>query len=116
MPWWIWTVLGVVAWFFLGWRPIFRSWVEDFSPMTFGMLCAGVVTSIAMSWMGPFWLIGSMGIWNRDGTDTLARVLAGESRMEKRKRRERELKAREARVARLERDLGIGQDAYEGAQ
>lgn len=41
----------------------------------------------------------------------VARALAGEGREAKRARREKELAEREEHVARLEKDLGIGQDA-----
>lgn len=114
MPWWVWTLLGIVFWFFVGWRPVFREWAKDFSPMDFGDLCMGVLVAIVGSVMGPFMLVGSMDIWRRGGGDSIGRVLAGESRADKRKRRERELQEREARVARLERQLGIGNDAAEG--
>jgi hypothetical protein len=109
MSWVAWLGLGAgVLVFLASWRAVCRAEIEyEQEEITTGDLAALLLISLTLVWLGPFFVIARMSFWQRPA-DSVARVIAGESRAQKRERRERELRDRERRVAELERELGIG--------
>jgi len=124
MPWWLWLAWSVPlgAWF---WRVTFRAmvdrdrgrdWDSEIREIVDRPLDAETVVMNAFTAtllflvLGPGLLIHSAFIAATRTTDwdRTAALLGGESRAQKRRRREREMAAREARVREAERDLGIG--------
>lgn len=112
MPWWAWVLIGLVA----GvpcWRATFR-WATEEEPVNDGAYLATLVgiTTFLFVGMGPCLLLRAcvMMLWARRDAEPVARALGGESRDQKRRRREREFAAREAAIRQAERELGIGGD------
>jgi hypothetical protein len=114
MPWWAWLagslVLGI--WF---WRVTFRTLIatDIFGPASKEIGLTGVdfmlaaVFSTLIFPAAPLLLFFVAVKHLVGGWGDLARVMGGETRAQKRERKEAELAEREEKVARMERELGI---------
>lgn len=110
----VWAVGGILMF-----RPIFRGLASSVEPYdsgtwnwedaTFVLAFTVVICSVFWPLAAGFFLLRRL-MAPRDPTLFVRRV-GGESPAGKRERREKELAEREEHVARLERELGIGQDA-----
>jgi hypothetical protein len=108
-------LLIYLASFLVVWRPLFRNELKSLAyrdcPPDWEQVILAAITATAMGLFAPFILIG----WTlkvtigQSNPATLARRVGGESREQKDKRLEREKKAREAYIRRLERELGVGE-------
>lgn len=96
------------------WRIVFRSWYEDIKPLGLGDLVFGaLMATFFASLGGPF--IAAYGLLQmmaerqgvRDGSERVARRLAGESAKAKRERLARERVERERYIEHLEREVGL---------
>ncbi|HUA45605.1 MAG TPA: hypothetical protein VMA77_10280 [Solirubrobacteraceae bacterium] len=106
MPWWAWASIAVYAGV---WRVTFRVlWEEE--PTTDWAIFWQCVCGAAFL----FWLVGLILFFEKSSSrltpDRVARVIGGESRAHKRRRREQELRDLEARVQLAETELGIDGD------
>jgi hypothetical protein len=113
--------IAISAWCAVGWLSCFRRlWrynAELWTTDSWLMLITGVFIvgwlAVFGAWLGPLLICGEA--WARRTSMTpegVGRVIAGESREQKMRRREREVSARERHIARLERDLGVGPYAH----
>jgi hypothetical protein len=107
MSWYGWLALGVaLAGYLPTWRLLFRYFAFEFSDepdwedVGFSLFFAAF---FALGWplLALGWLI------SRADAPRFVRRVAGESRVEKQARHERELRDRENRIARMEKELGI---------
>lgn len=113
----VWVLIGAcVVGYLVAWRLAFRVVREDIAPTSWanvvGIALWATLYALFVPLVLPVVLVTRAFKRVSDGRawepESAARRLGGESRAAKVKRRERERQAREAYIAQLERDLGIG--------
>jgi hypothetical protein len=105
VPWWGWTAAGALTYGLL-WRITFRALWETRRSDGWGEFWFSFGMASFLFWfVWPAW--GVEVLAERHQPDQIARRIAGESRGDKRRRRERELRARQEHIEKLEQELGI---------
>ena len=119
MPWWAWLLIAVgVAGFIVAWRAVFRAtWDEaarnhnsylherrDWGDVTFAVFCA---TCAALAFPFTLIVLAVLAFTDSHDAETFARRVGGETRAQRRLRRDDELRERERANIRRERELGI---------